>query len=53
MDARLHVTDVVTQIKRLIGETAHLPDVEEKNIRLEELKIKDGKGKWTSCPDVY
>ena len=37
---------VLTQIKRLIEETASLPRVEEKNIRLEELKTSDGKEKW-------
>lgn len=38
---------VLTQIKRLIEETANLPKVEEKNIRLEKLRTEDGKEKWT------
>jgi hypothetical protein len=38
---------VLTQIKRLIEETANLSKVEEKNIRLEELRTEDGKQKWT------
>ena len=37
---------VLTQIRRLIEETANLPAIEEKNIRLEELKSEDGKEKW-------
>ena len=37
---------VLTQIKRLMEETANLPKVEEKNIRLDELRTKDGKEKW-------
>lgn len=38
---------VLRQIKRLVEETAHLPTVEEKGIRLEELTTKDRKEKWT------
>jgi len=37
---------VLTQIKRLIEETAHLPRVEEKNIRAEELKIWIDRLSW-------
>lgn len=37
---------VLTQIRRLMEETAKLPKIEEKNVRLEELKTKDGKEKW-------
>lgn len=37
---------VLTQIKRLLEETTNLPKVKEKNIRLEELRTKDGKEKW-------
>jgi len=37
---------VLTQIRRLMEETAKLPKVEEKNVRLEELRTKDGKEKW-------
>jgi len=38
---------ILVKIKRLIEETAALPKVEEKSIRLEELKTEDGKEKWT------
>jgi hypothetical protein len=38
---------VLTQVKRLIEETANLPKVEEKSIRLEELRTEDEKEKWS------
>jgi len=38
---------ILVKIKRLIEETAALPKVEEKNIKLEELRTEDGKEKWS------
>ena len=38
---------ILVRIKRLIKETAALAKVEEKNVRLEELRTEDGKEKWT------
>jgi len=38
---------ILIEMKKLIEETTALSKFEEKNIRLEELKTKDGKGRWT------
>jgi len=38
---------ILVKIRRLIEETKALPKVEEKNIRLDELRTEDGKEKWT------
>jgi len=39
---------ILIRIKRLIEETAALPKIEEKNVRLEELRTEDGSERWTN-----
>ena len=38
---------LLVKMRKLIEETAALPRVEEKNIKLEELRTEDGKQKWS------
>jgi len=38
---------ILVKIKSLIEKTAALPRIEEKNVKLDELRTEDGKEKWT------